>query len=107
MKVRNSNPAVQHVSRRNEYRLPTDLGTAVRKLHKDYKLALAMTLAGKTDAEIVAELKVKGIDEAALQHNMEWLRRTLRIDSFEDPVLRSRPVRRALKDYWAYGFGPE
>lgn len=84
-----------------------DLGTKVRNLHKDYKKALAMTLAGKTDAEIVAELKVDGIDEATLKEKMSDLRTYLGIDDFDAPVLRSRPVRRALKEFWIYDFGPE
>lgn len=84
-----------------------DIGTRVRNLHNDYKKALAMAMAGKTDAEIVEAIKVDGIGEAELQKNMAWLLGHLRVDSFDSPVLQSRPVRRALKNFWVHDFGPE
>jgi hypothetical protein len=92
---------------KNEIRSSSDLGTKVRKLHKDYKKAMAMTMSGKTDTEIVKELNLDHIDEAALKKNMEELLRYLHLDSFDAPALQSRPVRRALKEFWVYQIGPE
>lgn len=77
----------------------TDLGAKVRKLHPDYKIALAMTLAGKSNTEIVAKLALPEIDETNLRERMEQLLRHLHLDSFEDAALQSRPVRRALKQF--------
>lgn len=88
-------------------RVANDLGTFVRKLHKDYKLALALAIAGKSDAEIVKALNIKEIDEEKLKTNMEWLLNYLRLDSFDSPSLQTRAVKRALKEFWVYDFGPE
>lgn len=63
-----------------------DLGTKIRTLHKEYKQALAMTLAGKTDAEIVAALDVDGVDETKLHKNMQDLLTYLKLESFEAPA---------------------
>lgn len=78
-----------------------DLGARVRKLHKSYKQAMVMTMAGATDTEIVEALNVEGIDENTLKERMEDLLKHLQIDSFEAPALQSRPVRRALKGFQA------
>lgn len=104
MKIRNSNLGQRSASKAETQPLAVGFDAKVRHLHKDYKLALAMTLAGKTDAEIVAELKVEGVDEAQLKKNMAWLLRHLGLDDFASPVLRTRPVRRALRGYWVYDF---
>lgn len=85
-------------------RSSSDLGAKVRNLHKDYKLALAMTLAGKSNAEIVARLDLDHIGEDELKENMASLLKHLGTDSFAAPVFRTRPVRRALKDYWVFEF---
>lgn len=90
-----------------EMRSSADLGARVRKLPKDYKTALAMAIAGKTNAEILGELKPKDLDEAGIKKKMEELLVYLRVDSFEDGALQARPVRRALRDFWIYDFGPE
>jgi hypothetical protein len=81
-----------------------DIGTLVRHLHDDYKQALAMIMAGKTDAEIVTALDIDWVDEAELQRQKEWMLFHLGVDSFDHPALRSRPVRRALKKYWIYEY---
>lgn len=90
-----------------EMRSNADLGTRVRKLPKDYKTALAMAIAGKTNAEILAEVQPTDLDEAGVKKKMEELLVYLRVDSFEDAALQARPVRRALKYFWIYDFGPE
>lgn len=84
-----------------------DLGTRVRKLPKDYKKAMAMAIAGKTYAEILAELELTDLDEAEVKEKMEGLLKYLRLDSFQDAALQARPVRRALKDFSFYSLGPE
>ena len=90
-----------------EMRSNGGLGARIRKLPKDYKTALSMAIAGKTNADILAELKPKDLDEAGIKKKMEELLVYLRVDSFEDEALQARPVRRALKDFWIYDFGPE
>jgi hypothetical protein len=80
-------------------RTHNDLGAKIRKLHRDYKIALAMTLAGKSDAEIVAKLALPEVDEAKLKENMQRLLQHLRLDSFDDVALHGRPVRRALAQF--------
>lgn len=96
----------QRATVKGEIRSTVDLGALVRHLPKDYKKALAMTIAGKPDAEIVPELE-SDLDEAGLKKKMEELLEYLRLDSFQDPALQARPVRRALKNFWVYDFGPE
>lgn len=97
----------QAVITRNEIRPAAGLGARIRNLHQDYKKAMAMTMAGKTDAEIVAELNLPHIDEDALKKNMQNLLTSLHLTSFQDPVLQARPVRRALKNFWVPDFEPE
>jgi hypothetical protein len=92
---------------KNEIRSSSDLGARIRKLHKDYKKAMAMTMAGKTDIEILEALKVPDLTEEGLKKNMTDLLKHLRLDSFDTPALQSRPVRRALKEFWVYQIGPE
>lgn len=102
--MRNRNDSHAQVWTTEGIRSSSDLGAKVRHLHKDYKLALAMTLAGKSDAEIVAKLDLDHIDEDDLKKNMAWLLKHLGADSFTAPVFQTRPVRRALKDYWMFDF---
>lgn len=87
---------------KNEIRSSSDIGAKIRKLHKDYKKAMAMTMAGKTDIEILKELKVPDLTEEGLKKNMTDLLKYLHLDSFDAPVLQSRPVRRALRGFWVY-----
>jgi len=99
MKAKASAISQNRGAKGGDMRSHNDLGAKVRKLHRDYKIALAMTLAGKSDAEIVVKLALPEVDETKLKENMQQLLRHLRLDSFDDAALHGRPVRRALAQF--------